>query len=1301
MSRLTVDHTISRSIYDSIIYIKFVCAEESPLILPTSTVFYSFLSFFVGFFFLKVEKEERGKVEQINSDWREERKLIQKEHEQKMKSTPSFPSSSTSDLLLVDPFHSLRPDLQEADDRLRPKDDQTLYLILSAIEEVVLEEKASSAFIGPGEELNNKGGGESRKHEKDHRGRERSDMDDDDDDEDEGEEDFDSIFNNDKDEREEGRQLLDRTRITNNEYFAAIMMALETGVIGQRENMYELVTLLSMLIDHVDSHLLQTKFKPMSMICVKILQLYDPKNKKKNSNTSSSTMSGNNVSDLYSNSGGSNNDSSQIKNTSNALTRKVLYCMGSLFQQQEMSKGVWQNAAYMQVFQASLLNYIHDGRPKVRKECYQVLIKILTTHHRHQFTILSKYISQIFLEELRQCTSSQYLEAFHIISFLAMENAMSSFPLEIIMNFSEHLLHIYSFNNNHLKLASIQVLKSLTRNLAIKLDPENLMEILISLLDLQPLSTERDNIPPFLDVLVVVCQRLNTEINFHRKTNKEEIDQNHIASKSDSSKKKNSTKSKKDKEINIQDEFDVLLPRCLTCIVSYYENDLSAIQNEVTSSLRFILATCLPQKHTLTTTVNMNVSTTTQHQSQSHSHSFSKYQEIIPIFESLLTYRFQSAWLNIFTFLGNLFAHFKEDSVSLLDSLLLKLIELHDGIVAIDAGEEIEQSIRSTISVAIESMGIENFLTIIPIFDEQNNLKLIEDTKWLLPILRDAGRQVPSQLSFFVTTIYASISNYDEEIKCKLSQQQQQKQQENNKKKLNNNDNNVKPVESVDNEIQLLRFTVLQLWSLLPAFTGMATDASSTFPVLAPILGKILSDKISLKLYPELLVVICTSLRSLIEGILLSPFNADDMTVVGSIGERFLPTLFTLLDTTMDQENPDNLKVKILADTISTYAPLCSSAVVNGTWFKKVCMKILESTKVNDILNNSSNMEDGNGMDVTNSSSSAFSSSKGKGKNMTNFATNRAITYCELALALLPALELDSCIFFYRVIKPLIQFDGNPALQKRAYRILSCLLCNPRHEQQEALNNNKVDSNIQRSQRSEGNYGFHNDDYDDDDSLMFDRDYDSSNKHYYVHKYTQDLLYTIVAVDSNNSATSAISKTDMNNNNNKGDNNDNNTQNNTSILEELLVLLTTGLLSCPIQARSMRLKCLKSLIVYLDLTNNLTNKVEEGTEHMQYIVTLMGEILLCLKDSNAKAREEAYSVILTIANYFLSPENDLQINSFLEIILGSFAAMTATMRSAGVLALCRILYEKSHDPGIYIYIYVYVCMYIILLVLLL
>lgn len=69
----------------------------------------------------------------------------------------------------------------------------------------------------------------------------------------------------------------------------------------------------------------------------------------------------------------------------------------------------------------------------------------------------------------------------------------------------------------------------------------------------------------------------------------------------------------------------------------------------------------------------------------------------------------------------------------------------------------------------------------------------------------------------------------------------------------------------------------------------------------------------------------------------------------------------------------------------------------------------------------------------------------------------------------------------------------------------------------------------------------------------------------------------------------------------------------------------------------------------------------------------MGEVLLCLKDSNAKTREAAYKLLLTMSR----ARND--ITDFFKIILAALGAQTSHMRSAAVMALSRLTFEYARD----------------------
>ena len=69
----------------------------------------------------------------------------------------------------------------------------------------------------------------------------------------------------------------------------------------------------------------------------------------------------------------------------------------------------------------------------------------------------------------------------------------------------------------------------------------------------------------------------------------------------------------------------------------------------------------------------------------------------------------------------------------------------------------------------------------------------------------------------------------------------------------------------------------------------------------------------------------------------------------------------------------------------------------------------------------------------------------------------------------------------------------------------------------------------------------------------------------------------------------------------------------------------------------------------------------------------MGEVLLCLKDSNAKTRDSAYKLLLAMA----TSRDD--ITEFFKIILAALGAQTSHMRSAAVMAISRLTYEYARE----------------------
>jgi len=120
-------------------------------------------------------------------------------------------------------------------------------------------------------------------------------------------------------------------------------------------------------------------------------------------------------------------------------------------------------------------------------------------------------------------------------------------------------------------------------------------------------------------------------------------------------------------------------------------------------------------------------------------------------------------------------------------------------------------------------------------------------------------------------------------------------------------------------------------------------------------------------------------------------------------------------------------------------------------------------------------------------------------------------------------------------------------------------------------------------------------------------------------------------------------------------------------LDEMIDLLVDSIVTCQVSARHMRLKCVTFIVEGFDSSNE---------SHMAVIPKVMGEVLLCLKDSNAKTRESAYQLLLALA----TARDDM--TEFFKIILAALGAQTSHMRSAAVMAISRLTFEYARNDYI-------------------
>jgi len=118
-------------------------------------------------------------------------------------------------------------------------------------------------------------------------------------------------------------------------------------------------------------------------------------------------------------------------------------------------------------------------------------------------------------------------------------------------------------------------------------------------------------------------------------------------------------------------------------------------------------------------------------------------------------------------------------------------------------------------------------------------------------------------------------------------------------------------------------------------------------------------------------------------------------------------------------------------------------------------------------------------------------------------------------------------------------------------------------------------------------------------------------------------------------------------------------------LKEVMELMSSTSATSQVSARFMRLKCLTFVV------DGFENAAPAARQKITS--SLVGETLLCLKDYNAKTRDAAYKLLLSLQKIH---DNSAE---FIQMIAAAVGSTTSHMRSAAVTALSRLVLELSSD----------------------
>lgn len=128
-------------------------------------------------------------------------------------------------------------------------------------------------------------------------------------------------------------------------------------------------------------------------------------------------------------------------------------------------------------------------------------------------------------------------------------------------------------------------------------------------------------------------------------------------------------------------------------------------------------------------------------------------------------------------------------------------------------------------------------------------------------------------------------------------------------------------------------------------------------------------------------------------------------------------------------------------------------------------------------------------------------------------------------------------------------------------------------------------------------------------------------------------------------------------------------------LKDMTEAICESLLTCSIPAKKMRLRCLVHLI-------NAMHNVETNMNTSELIPNLVGEIMLCTKEANGKAREAAFELLVAMGNLMKAKQAETGLMEYVQMILGGLAARTPHMRSASVICLSRLVFEFGRTDAV-------------------
>lgn len=438
---------------------------------------------------------------------------------------------------------------------------------------------------------------------------------------------------------------------------------------------------------------------------------------------------------------------------------------------------------------AGLLVLASDHRPKVRRRAQDALTHVLknappSPSLDHPAADMCAETALRSVNEMAAASGKKkskgyrheehqpgLMHALQLVKTIA--SASGGWPSKKIEPLCEVLLNISKSNNEYLTMAAFEIFEVIFAGMADEVSSAKLPRLMEAISALRPSQNDSQLLPPWIAAMsrgYDVSAQVSPEKTFQK------------------------------------------LPELFDMISGFLASSSHNIRTSASECLISFMVNCTPDSVVVEPSI----------------YDEKVFEKIAKSANALLSVKYESAWMEVFTVLIALFSAFRWRSAGLLDEIVRSVGELR-GNDSFNGKKEAD----AVLGKAVEAMGPQNVLQILPI-----NLAKPEAGRpgraWLLPILRDHVQMT-------------NLAHFRSEF-VPLSETMFQK--------VIDNGSSEKTM-----EVKIFETLVQQIWALLPGYCNLPLDLTSSFDqTFAEMLSNLLYKQ------TELRADICRALQTLVES---------------------------------------------------------------------------------------------------------------------------------------------------------------------------------------------------------------------------------------------------------------------------------------------------------------------------------------------------------------------------------------------------------------------------------------------------